>query len=57
MIVFDCLTGQLKFVKAPDNTSSFESLVDFGNHFVGDLILDMGERLVEESIVDLEFRI
>jgi hypothetical protein len=57
MIIFDCLTGQLKFVKAPDNTNSFESLVDFGNHFVGDLILDMGERLVEESIVDLEFRI
>ena len=57
MIVFDCLTGQLKFVKAPEDTNSFESLVDFGNHFVGDLILDMGERLVEESIVDLEFRI
>ena len=57
MIVFDMLSGELKFIKTPSYSEADAAFVEFGNRALGDISLDMGERTVDESIVDLEFRI
>ena len=58
MIVFDFLTGQLKFVQpsGPDSDSS-NGFVDFGDRQSGDITLDMGERINIDALIDLQSRV
>lgn len=56
MIVFDVLTGELRFIKNTGN-DNLNSFIEFGSRSLGDITLDMGERIVDESVVDLDFRV
>lgn len=57
MIVFDILTGELKFVENSGTGGNQDSYVEFGARSLGDITLDMGERTADESVVDLDLRI
>lgn len=58
MIVFDFLTGQLKFVppSGPDSDSS-NGFIDFGDREAGDITLDTGDRTNEDALIDLQSRV
>jgi hypothetical protein len=58
MIVFDFLTGQLKFVQpsSPDADSS-NGFVDFGDRQGGDVTLDTGDRMNTDALIDLQSRV
>jgi hypothetical protein len=65
MVVFDFLTGELKFINNTSNNGgnspTENEFIDFGNrtgdYGESDIALDTGERLNENSIIDLKFRI
>lgn len=54
MIVFDFLTGQLKFVEP---SSADIGAIDFGDREGGDITLDTGDRTNTDSLIDFQSRV
>lgn len=56
MIIFDIITGQLKYVN-PIAGGSGDGVIDFSTRSLGDITLDMGYRLQDNAIIDFQSRV
>jgi hypothetical protein len=55
MIAFDILTGELKYIESGSSAPE-DDFIEFGDRTSGDITLDTGDRMCDESIIDLKFR-